>query len=307
MPAQRKKRTLKFKVKRTVPRFTLLILLSSVLFLLSVFIFRTDKWNGKDKLSLVVRNSDSSVSLIIFDPTLSEIHNFRIPADTEVKVAGGYGVWKIGSLWILGEQEKLSGLLLARSITMGFKMPVYAWADAPANGLSDPGLLSSLKSILTPYKSNLSFRDKLGLIIFSSKIKNSKRININLEETAFLERQILAGGEEGFRLALIPSQRILTVFSEPYLSSGVVRVSIKDGSQDFGIAKDVGSVIEVLGAKVFSIENTVDFEGVCKLKSKDKKILEIFMKVFECEENSLEPDFPFDIEIVLGKDFGKKY
>lgn len=307
MPAKRRKRTYQKKFKKTNLRSVIIIIFLSILFFSLAMIFRADKWTGEDKLSLVVKNSDQSVSIIVFDPVLEEIYKLTIPANTEIRVAGEYGVWKIKSLWSLGEQEGFSGDLLARSITMGMKLPVYAWADWQAVGLADPGIAVSLRALISDYKSNLVIGDRLRLLIFSSKVKNTKRININLSETSFLEKRVLSDGEDGYQLAQVPPQSILAVFSEPYLSTKVVRVSINNATRGTGLAKDVGSVIEVLGAKVSSIETSSEYEGVCIIRSKDKKVLEILSKIFECEEYSELTTGAFDLEVVLGKDFVNKY
>jgi hypothetical protein len=307
MPANRKKRRNNLKKpkqgKKRYLFFLLVLFLTAFLF----FILRADKWNGKDKLSLVVKNEDYSLSIIVFDPELEEIYDLKIPGNTEIEVAGGYGVWKIRSLWALGQQEGLGGELVARSVITGMKIPVYAWADEQALGLVNIGFRPSFRALASSYNSNLIFGDRLRLLIFSSKVKNTNRVSIDLGNTAFLEKTILSDGEEGYRVTRVPPQRITAIFSEPIISNNIVRISVKDSTEKPGLARNAGSVIEVLGGKISSIEMITGFEGICILRSKDERISKILLKVFKCEEVFIDPQQSFDVEITFGAGFPGKY
>jgi hypothetical protein len=307
MPAKRDKRLLRSKKVKTKFKFIFLLTFLITLIVVLFFVLRTKEWSGEEKMTLVVNNDDLSVSIIVFDPVLGEIYQLIIPGDTEIEVAGGHGIWKIKSIWKLGEQEGLSGELLARSITMGLKLPVYAWADSDAIGLTEPGFPSSFKAIFSSYKSSLTFGDKLHMFIFSARVKNTKRVKLNLADTTFLERGTLSGGEDGYRVAETPPQIISTIFSEPALSNKVVRVSIKDATNKPGLAVNVGKVLEILGAKVTSVETTSDYDGVCLLKASDRKIMTIMLNVFDCDKTSDKPGGSFDLEITLGKNFAGSF
>lgn len=307
MPAKRRKRYKKIKLPGNYKKFIFFFFIIITLLFAAFFVMRTNKWNGKDKFSLVINNSDNSLSIVVFDPSLEEMYVLGVPGNTEIEVAGDYGLWKVKSLWLLDKQEGLHGQLIVRSITMAMKIPVYSWADEQAHGLVNPGLRPTIRALFANYKSDLSFADKLRLVMFSSKVKNTKKINIDLSQTSFLEKKTLSDGEEGYKIAEFPPQRISAIFSEPELAGGIVRVSIKDSTGKQNLAKNVGGVIEVLGGKISSIENLEGFDGFCILKSKDEKKLSLLLRVFDCEEYSISPDQSFDIEITLGKKFISEY
>lgn len=307
MPAKRKRKSISSNRKKFKKKYLYYLFFIIILIIGLFVVLRTNKWNGKDKLSLVIKNNDYSLNIIVFDPELEEIYNLKIPENTEIKVAGDLGIWKIKSLWGLGDQEGQGGKLAARSITVGLQLPVYAWAEEQALGLANPNIKLSLIALFSSYKSNLIFGDKLRMLIFSTKVKNSKRVTINLSDTNFLEKRVLSDGEEGYVVAQKPPQNILAIFSEPILSAGITRVSIKDSTEKAGLAENVGRIIEVLGGKITSVQTTKDFDGVCILESKKEKVLEILLKIFECEESNVKPDQSFDVEITLGRKFSSKY
>ena len=303
MPARIKRRKIVSNKPKLKKKYLFLFFIFVIISIGMSLLLGTYNRNAKDKLSLIVKNKDSSMSIIVFDIKSQEIYNLNIPANTEIEVIGERGLWKVKSLWDLGEQEGLGGELAARSVTMSLKLPIYAWADEQALGLANLGLKTSFVALFSFYESSLNFKDKTRLFIFASKVKNTRRISINLGETALLERRKLSDEEDGYRVSQTLPQSIAAIFSEPAFTTDFVRVSIKDATQKVNLAKSVGSVIEVLGGKVSSVEVVKDYRGVCIIKSKKENTLKILLKIFKCEEFLIDPEQSFDIEMTLGEKF----
>lgn len=306
MPARRKRRALRLSKPKPVKKVLYFFIFLFGLLLLLFFGLRSKNFSGNEKTSLVIKNADSSVSVIILDPHLKEIHTLNIPPDTEVEVAGDYGSWKIKSIWQLGEQEGIGGELLSRSVTLGLKMPTPLWADSDASGLIVPGFPRIFNALFSPYKTNLSFADKLGILFLSLSVKNTKRVTIDLEETSYLEKETLPDGEEAFVVVKSPPSSISALFADPILSSKIISVSIKDASEKPGLAEEVGEVVEVLGGKVSSIEKIEGLAENCLLKANDIAVLETLERVFDCK-SAKSAVGNFDLEITIGKVFAEKY
>lgn len=300
---KKKIRLIKPKWLKSLPAILALIFFSIIFFRL---FFRSDNFANDTKTSLVIKNGDSSISVIVFDPRIKEIHTLIIPGNTEIDIAGGYGKWKIKSIWQLGEQEGLDGDLLARSVTRGLKMPTFLWADSRAGGLVSPRFSTIIPALFSPYKSNLSLGDKLGMLILSLQVKNTKRVTINLQDTLYLDRAMLSDGEEAYVISASPAQYISAIFADPYLSGNVVRVAIKNASGEPGLAEEVSKIIEVLGAKVSSIEKAPNQEGRCILIANDENLLKSLKKLFGCDA-SVGQIGNFDLEITLGEKFADYY
>jgi hypothetical protein len=84
-------------------------------------------------------------------------------------------------------------------------------------------------------------------------------------------------------------------------------VSIKDVNDDPNSTKRVGRVLEVLGGKISSIETASNFDGICKVGSKGKRLMDTVLKIFDCEEAFLDEEQAFDLEITLGEKFPEAY
>ncbi|KKQ41060.1 MAG: hypothetical protein US60_C0047G0011 [Microgenomates group bacterium GW2011_GWC1_37_8] len=282
--------------------------LSFSLFLLLFFLYfknSTKYWNGEEKVSVVI-NADSEINVVTFDPRTKEIINIIIPGDTQVDVAESKGIYNLKNVWELGKQQGSGGNLVARTVTKNFKFPVYIWAGRYAKGFISGELFSALKVLFLPYETNLTFGDKLGLTIFSMKVKNPKRVDILLSDTNLLEKATLEDGSEGYIIKGNTSQKIMSVFTNLAMSENIYRIMITDRTGDVGFSESVSEILNVLGGKVVAINKEVRHAGVCEIKGKDENILELITKLLPCTI-SKEGKSNFDLEVVLNEDFEKRF
>lgn len=306
-PARRRKRILKKKRKKKAnplikPFIYLLLIASLLLFLL----FQTKFWDKNSKIPLVI-NTKEGVVISVFDPKAEEITNIYIPANTQVRVARQLGSWKIGSVWELGLNEGFDGRLLAETVTYHMKFPVVAWADQKALGLATGNVVESIKSIFSPYKTNLKIGDRVKIGLFSPRVKNFKRRDIYLEETNYLKLTKFVDGEEGYILVGGVPNSLLAVFADPEITELAPKILISDSTKKAYIAEEVGEIIEVLGAKVVSITKD-EKEGLdCEVISANKGIAKKIARVFSCDIINNATSGNFDLEIKIGEEFARRF
>ena len=305
MPARRKRRS-RNKKKRfsSVKSLGLILLFFTLLFFLA---FQTNFWNSGSKLTLVVNKKDGDVLIAVFNPVVDEVTSITIPKNTQLKVARQLGTWRAGSVWQLGENEGLEGRLLQETITHHLKLPVIAWADSPAEGFANGGLVALVKAVSLPYKTNLKMGDRIKLAFFSFGVKNFKREEINLAETKLLKKTRLIDGEEGFVLISGLPASILALFSDIEISQKDVSVLIRNATGKKGVPEQVGEIIEVLGAKVAAIKKEESEKFDCMVLGKDQKAVEKLAQVFSCEKGKGLPSGSFDLEIKIGEEFARRF
>jgi hypothetical protein len=308
-PAQRRKKGAKRKAKRNgkKSRVKWLYILFVPLSIFLLVTFQTKFWKTSAKMSLVTCKESGEVVVSVFDPGLEKITNITFPKNTEVNVARQLGRWQLGSIRELGENEDLEGKLLAETMVKHFKLPVTAWADDPASGFAEGDVLGIIKASLLPYKTNLGIGDKVKLGLFSIKIKNLKRENIDFAEGNILKKVTLIGGEEGYILAGRLPNYIIALFSNSNISNKGAVVVILDATGKANVAEEVGEVIEVMGVKLANIkkEEIDDFD--CEIKGKEKELLEEIARVFSCKKLKIEPEGNIDLEIRIGKEFSERF
>jgi hypothetical protein len=149
--------------------------------------------------------------------------------------------------------------------------------------------------------------DRLKLGLFSIRINNLKRENIDFSEGNILKKVTLIGGEEGYILAGRLPNYIIALFSNPNISSEGAVVVILDATGKANVAEEMGEVVEVMGVKLANIkkEEVDDFD--CEVKGKDKELLEEIAQVFSCKKLKEIPEGNFDLEIRIGRDFSRRF
>lgn len=303
MPAQRRKHRRK-QLGRQFSKTKLLLVLGIIIFLIgAIFISSADFWNNSSKLTILVQKTDGDLNLIVFDPIVDEITSIIIPSNTEVEVAQHFGLFRIGNVWELGFSEGLGGSLLTKTVTKNFKFPVFIWAENNASGLASTNYLELARAVLSRYETNLSFGDRLRVAAFSLAVPHSRRLEIKLSESPYLNKTQLVDGKEGYLIEKNIPASILSHFADHVITRGEYRVAITNNTDKPQTASQVGEIVGVLGAKVASVnKGESEVEG-CMVSGIDMKSVEIIANIFGCKGGLSKVDMKFDIEIVLGNNF----
>ena len=298
--AQRRNRLDKIKVNKYRLNILVKIVVPVFIILVSLFILTisTKFWSNNNKTSFVFQKQNGDVGVTIFDPVLTELTTLVIPADTQVDVARNYGQLRIKNVWQLGINEKLRGSLLAQTVTRDFLFPTYLWSGLD---LSNPW-----KFLVTSKNTNIPFGDRLKMVLFSVKVKGIDKNEIDLGKSQFLKKQILTDGETGYTINGTISGRLTVYFADNYVSNNNLKFAIIDSTSSYGIATNVGSILEVLGGKVVSVDrrsSNTDLD--CKIYGKDLVAIKSIKNIFGCTTTSDKTDF--DIVLELGGKFVKRF
>jgi hypothetical protein len=314
MPSARKQRrqarnkgTLSFHFAFVNKKIAISLIVSFciAIFVLSLFAIGNKKfWDGKNKLAIAVREPNGA-SVLLFDPQYEEVTRIHIPQHTEVDVSYGLGIWKIETLWQLGIQQGVGGKILADTMTKYFHFPTSAWADANAIGFASGNLTDLYRAAFGVYSSNLSMGDKIALSLFSFNIPNAKHVDIDLSDTGYLTEKTLSDGTTGYVKVEPPPAKILALFADPIFSKTAHAVSIEDATGTGKVAKNVGQVIEVLGAKVASITDHEEKDVDCIVSGKSEVLVSQVAAIFNCKKEDRETRF--DVQILLGSQFAKRF
>jgi hypothetical protein len=279
-----------------------------LIFLLSIYLVLSSKtkfWNTTGKLSVVINSSNNEISIVTFDAKRMEISQIIIPSDTQVEVARGMGSWKIKSIWKLGEEEGLGGLLMAETLTHQMKMPVYVWVDAPGEGFISKNIFKILKTLFYPFRTNMGLGDKIRIVLFNISVKNSDRKIINLAETSYLKQGELTDGGSGYLITGKYPSELLAIFSDEEISQKSLKVAINDYSGNSVVANNLGEVIEILGAKVASINNEEKLSMDCEVGG-NNLLVEKIVALFNCRKTG-GGEGVFDVSLKIGESFAKRF
>lgn len=288
---RRKNRHIREKRESTSILLKLLIL---VLIPVIVFVYiklNTKYWNGLDKMGIATQDKSGDISVVLLDPSLHEETEFLIPGDTEVDVSQNLGIIRLKNVNQLSVNEGLSQTLLPKTITKSFLFPIYLWSDQSP---------SSLKFITTR-NTNIPIGDRIAIAFFANKLNYSDVAKIDLAKSQFLTKTKLSDGEVGYKIPGEVSQRLTFYFSDNTFSEKGTKVYIKDATGTFGTSERAGKIVEVMGAKVISLEKIQKEEMGCLISGKDKEASVKISRLFDCKLDKTPSEF--DVEIKLGTKF----
>lgn len=281
-----------------------------VLGVFAFFKFDTRYWNGNDKFILAYRLENGDAAVSVLDPKLTEFTTLVIPGDTMVDVARNYGELRIKNVWQLGVNEKLSGSLLAGTITENFLFPVFLWSDSDARALYDASIPGIARFVFFPKSTNITFGDRVSVGLFALRVRGLGKNWLDLGKNQFLVREKLVDGQPGYVLAGAISTRLTSYFSDNTFADSIgsgkgLRVAIEDATGAPGVADKVGQIIEVVGGKVVSIDKKNGAPTDCIVFGSNAEAVKKIADIFSCKVSKNTGNF--DLEVDLGQMFAKRF
>lgn len=275
------------------------------IFFLVVVTLSSANWNSNQKFTLAIEDKSGDINVLIVDKSQEAMSILNIPGSTEVEVSRGLGKWRLKSVQRLAEKEGQHGLLLTETLTKYMHFPVFSWANSEALGFLDGSLLDQIKATFGTYKTNLGLGDRVKLLYYILNIKNYKKEKINLADTKYLKKTLLSDGEEGYVLTGSMPTGLAVLFSLPEFSKNSGRVQIVDKT-DARIGSKLGSLIEVLGLKVVSVDKEVPDDSDCKVVGASQNGVSLIARLLNCSEET-NSDLGFDLRISIGNKFERRY
>lgn len=301
MPSRRKqarvrqKQTKPFQIKKS---WIVLFIVVLITFLIGNFLLSSGI--KVDSFSVVYSQDNGDAVVAVYDFENNYITQVSVPGDAGVTTGFGLGEWRVKSLTKLGEQEKLGGELLRMSMVKAFHFPVDAWSYGKIPSTNPVNLSSFITS-----NSSLSMKEKLQLALFSIKTSGLNSMKINLTTTSYLREAKLSDGEMGYEITRTLPPQIATIFTD--MSDDVMsKVGVYDKTG--GAPRTLGdatAVIHVLGGDWAVIEQP-SVKGDCFVRGETDMAIRI-NRIFLCERVNENVEGNFDVEIILGEDFSKRF
>jgi hypothetical protein len=238
------------------------------------------------KKFIYVNNINSNAEITIVDPQKYKIVKILIPENTQINSSRGFGVYKISSLWKLGEKEGLSGKLVSESLRRDFLVPLYLWKDED--------------------KTNLNLWQKIKICLLSKGFLNYDTININLIDNRVLKLKKLSDGTGGYIISSKIPESILINFVEDYMAETVSKIEIEDLTGNSETIENISKILGVMGGKITSYSKGFDKDFDCEVIGKDKILVGVVSKTFDCKV-SIDTKLSVDLKIRLGGRFVDRF
>jgi len=296
------------KKKSSSKRFLVLGIFVFIIFVLgTIFFILPNSWNGSSKISLAIKKSDGGGAVIVLDPQTSSITTLEIPKDTLVSAANQLGSWKLSSIAKLGVDQALDGSFFKNTIIKSFKFPIDNWGGDSLLELVSGNLFKKISSLVSSDPTDLSFLDRVRIILYSVSVTNNGKTNINLKDTSFLKRTKLPDASLGWQIGESIPTSLQSYFTNTTIQDENLNVVINNATGDSEEVDVVGSSIETLGANIASIQTLPKADSDCTVKGLSQPAVTKIGKILSCKMMFQKGSNNFDIEINLGVKFKERF
>ena len=319
MPARNKKRRRapKTKKKRSLLKVALIFTLILVLSILGWKVWLSWKkqvWDVNTRITIVAAGENPTV--YSYNPQTQKLLILKIPKNTQLATAYGYGDWMAQSLWDLGKQEKMNGELLRLSLQKSLQIPVDAWTNEAGSKLFDGNPLGWFSSLweaifVGKVETNLTFFDRFHVLTSLSKVRSADRYKVELDREGVLVKTKLQDGAEAYTVIPDQAKVFFSILRDDLVAGESKKVVIINATSKTGLAGQVANISSTLGARVIGTQSQDEEKGRCKVIGEEKQIGSLTARrlsaVFNCEVIEKEPLGSADLEIILGEEFAKTF
>ncbi len=265
----------------------------------------------------------SPLSILSISPGSEEpLLVITLPETVYVNVPWGYGSYRLGAIWKLGEQEKRSSLF-SETIedSIGIKIHTVVGESEPRkiNEVSDQlynGLSRafSYKELLFDRKlSSFNFLDRFILVWYFIKSRSSSALTYLSHQNNYLFADAkLPDGTEVKRINLDAFNTFLEQkFEDRRIREEAISVTVKNTTDISGVGQKFTQIITNLGGKVLTVGNEKNDISGCQLEVKPAaskaRLVEYLIREYHCQKISLTTEGGTDVFVRVGKLFAERW
>lgn len=315
MPSWKAAQSKRQKVKRTKLALIILGIFLGILILAQVFKFaqtllspwhiknlaqKSYTWNGDFNINIVVK--DNKVFLLSFSPKNQTATILKIPDNTFLETAHGFGKWQIRSIYDLGGHQ-----LLKDSLSQFFGLPIDGFLEGVFLDSIKKNPILSLTS-LPGIKTDLTLVELIRLKLGLSGVRFDKIYMIDLEKSGALSPEKLADGTEILIADPIKLDSQIAGLADPNLKSERKTLAIFNSTNHPQLAQKAARLITNVGGDVIIMANSQLKLEKTQIFGEEGKTLERLKQIFGISgriDPESEDQVPSraQINLFLGEDF----
>ena len=260
---------------------------------------RLFKWEGRENLNLAIKSDSTYV--VSFNPVQKTI---------------SFGFWKMGSVYSLGQSEKVPvGANLIKDTTAavlgvhvdGYLLPEGKFASLDINKILDELRSNPVSSfsLLRNSKTDLTSRELWSLIWGVRGVRFDKIKTFDLENLNLVKEEILADGSQILR----PNPAEIDRFESSGLKDEGLSIGIYNATDHPGLAEKAARMISNMGGRVIFTANADLPLGKSAVSGEPSKTSRFLSRIFAPSQGKKEMQGQnrADINVFLGEDYFLRY
>lgn len=315
--------------KKGIKRWPLILAFVLLCFLTGKLIFSYQKriWQQGRFNFVLVDDAVFVFSLCQRDKSLNVV---KIPENTYLEVTSGFGLYRVGAVYPLGQLEGRGGPLLMETIQEFLGVPIEAYTNISSKLKAQSAKLDKEKIVdlkrkviswqifLKPRKTlrflkrdletNLTFWDLAKIWWQLKKVNPAKLYYLDLDQRGTLIDFSLPDGGIGKKGdPLLLDSLLVQFFFEPQVREEKISIQVLNGTDYPGLARQASRIITNLGVKVAEMAKTEERVERCQLRGTGKELksftFQKIQKIFDCQVIRQETE---GLKLIIGEDYKKK-
>lgn len=262
------------------------------LFAIAIFgfrMFRQRIWDGRGRITFALQmlevDSDSAdVYVVSYLPNDERLSVVSFPREMKIETVGGYGLWKVDSIYPLGELEGSGGELLRRSLGQFLGVAIDGWLVLDVGGveINRDNVRSFVraalgKSILGGARTNFSYWDVVKVWKGIGSVRIDHIDFVDLGRIGVLDEQLQP---DGSRVFVVLPERLDEIaqrlFLHPQIISERLTFSVVNSTNHRGLGQRASRIIKNTGGDVVSVSDTSEPLELTTITVTSKELLESY-------------------------------
>jgi hypothetical protein len=272
-------------------------------------------WDSKYQLNFVLQAD--KVMVYSFHPEDNLLNILIIPEKTHIPVVGGFGDYQIGNIYELGKLEKIGGgELLSLSLQSLLAAPIDGYIKLqPTYKIKSETLAKGeLLPLLTFYlqgriNTNFSWWDIINLVRKTRGLDIGQVKTVDFLTTGLIKKEILPDKSIILQPDYLRIDELsLELFSDKHALKERISVSVANGTNTPGLAKEAGRLIKNFGAELVNTGDVADNynNSIIYYRSQSVKNSYTFnklVKLFKIKEIKADNLMGEEIGLIIGSEF----
>lgn len=219
-------------------------------------------WNGRSVMNMVFLSKD--IYVVSLDPKKGGVIILKVPTETYLDLPHGFGRWKAGSIYDLGQQEEppFGAVLLKDSATHALGIPIGGYVIM--KGQRDPqDLILSIHrnlffaaTMLGEIKTDFTPKELIHIYLNLAKVRPDKLRFLDLGQSQITKSALLPDGTRALVLDQISLDKFITdKLEDTFIKDEGISVGVFNSTTHPGLGEKVARMITNIGGRVIFVAN----------------------------------------------------